>query len=213
MSFPSRPIAVQGMEEQGLVSHVRLDKPQYLNADRDKVVEGSSEEAAFFYGGPGKLVPKEEAERLGASYEGDASGDELLDVVHVEVETPNVLPGPRVEGSGKATIPVTQADRAAQSDPRKRAAVSGKDRRKTEGEEFLEGNLKPLPDQVEVGRTGQAKQVAQMEPAHYTEEEKESSGAAQTDQPQTSAGGGSQQAASKRAGASSNKQAERPLDK
>lgn len=174
---PNGPIIGETKLEAGLVEHVRLNKRQYLTADRDRVVDEGDEEAAFFFGGPGQLVPRNEAEKVGASFEGEGvSGDDLKDVVHVEVETPNVNPGPRVEGSGKATIPVTQADRVAAGDARRRAAVSGKDRRKSEGEEFLAGNLKRLPDQTvvgEAGQRGQEKQLAQMEPAHYAEGEKE----------------------------------------
>lgn len=218
MSFPSRPIVVQTKEDQGLVSHVRLDKRQYLTADRDRVVDEGNEEAAFFFGAPGQLVSKSEADSLGASYSEEVEGDATKDVVHVEVATPNLSPGPRVEGSGKATIPVTQADRAAANDPKKRAAVSGRDRRRSEGETFIAGELEELPDQRLVGESTSGKQYAQMEPAHYTEEEKEKTGTKESAQEAEQAVKDEQAKASRavtekqqqRAG---NKQADRPSDK
>lgn len=145
------------------MSHVRLTENVYLNADKTQVVEEGSEEAAFHYGAPGQLVPQKEAERLGISGN-QIAGDEAKDVIHIEVESPNNLPGSlRVEGAGKATIPVTQADRAA-VELGDRQLVSGKDRRRTEGEALLEGDLKPLEGQTVVGQTGSQKQVAKEQP-------------------------------------------------
>lgn len=145
------------------MSHVRLDRTLWLNADKTKVVEEGDEEAAFLYGITGQLKPVKEAQALGLSLD-EVSGDELKDVVHVEVESPNNLPGSlRVEGAGKATIPITQADRAAVA-LGDRQAVSGVDRRRTEGEAFLSGELPPIEEQTMVGQTSTQKQVAKQQP-------------------------------------------------
>lgn len=214
MPLNENSIVVQTKEEMGLVEHVRLNKRQYYNADRTRVVDEGDEDAAFFYGGPGQLVSRSEAESLGASYT-DASGeDEHLDTLHVEVEAAHGLPGAgRVEGAGKATIPVTQADRAvAGGIPREE--VSGKEARRTEGEAFLDGDLKPLPDQKVVGQTARTKQKGQMEPAHYTEEEKEKVGTpAAKQQARAGAGQSTQETEEKSRQPGGDKMAQKPTDK
>lgn len=46
---------------------MKLDRKLWLTADRDKVVEDGSPQAAFLLGSEGTEVPDDEAERLGLS--------------------------------------------------------------------------------------------------------------------------------------------------
>ena len=59
-------ILVQTMEEQGMVEQWRADRRLWLNAEKDAVVEDGDPEAAFLYVTEGQLVPRPEAEELGA---------------------------------------------------------------------------------------------------------------------------------------------------
>ncbi len=62
-------IIVETLEQASMVEMVRLDRKLWLNAEKTRVIEDTEPmdpEAAFLYGDVGHLVPKPEAERLGA---------------------------------------------------------------------------------------------------------------------------------------------------
>jgi hypothetical protein len=60
------PIVVETLEEAGMVEQWRADRRLWLTADKDRVVEDGDPEAAFLYVTPGHIVPRPEAEKLGA---------------------------------------------------------------------------------------------------------------------------------------------------
>lgn len=62
-------IIVETLEQASMQEMIRLDRKLWLNAEKTYVIEDTvpmDPEAAFLYGDVGRLVPKREAEKLGA---------------------------------------------------------------------------------------------------------------------------------------------------